>query len=224
MPSFSEVSLAEGSIGTGRTLLDGLLAYWKLDTTSWLDSSGNGNTLNNSGGVTLGTGKIGSGSASFVGSQFLYFNSFPALGTRDFSFSTWIKPIFGGGFTSIGSLRPADIASLNYFGFGNQNGNFYFYNAGFVSNNSGVLIEGIYQHIAVIKLSGFIQMYVNGSLISTDADSGNYISSNFNIGANGDGSISYIGDIDEYGAWNRALTGLEITSLYNAGAGKSYPF
>jgi hypothetical protein len=30
--------------------------------------------------------------------------------------------------------------------------------------------------------------------------------------------------IDELGIWNRALTGAEITALYNGGAGRSYPF
>ena len=32
------------------------------------------------------------------------------------------------------------------------------------------------------------------------------------------------GSIDEAGIWSRALSGTEITELYNAGAGITYPF
>jgi hypothetical protein len=210
-------------------IISGNFAYYKLDNNgsgevSLVDSTGNGNTLLNSNGVTLGTGKIGSGSATFSFENFLSLSSFPALGTGNFSFATWIRPVFAGGYTSIASNRPYDIASLDYFAFGNLGDSLYFYNEGFVSNNSGVLVEGVWQHLAVVKVAGMLNMYLNGNLISSDADAGNYISSTLYIGANGDGSIYYSGDIDEHGIWNRALTANQVLALYNAGAGLTYPF
>ena len=40
------------------TFPTGSIAYWKLDNSSWLDSTGNGYTLTNFGGITNGTGII----------------------------------------------------------------------------------------------------------------------------------------------------------------------
>jgi hypothetical protein len=35
---------------------------------------------------------------------------------------------------------------------------------------------------------------------------------------------SFNGSIDEVGIWSRALTSSEVTSLYNSGSGRQYPF
>jgi hypothetical protein len=38
------------------------------------------------------------------------------------------------------------------------------------------------------------------------------------------GSLYYDGKMDLIGVWTRAITGTEVTELYNAGAGLAYPF
>jgi hypothetical protein len=60
-------------------ITDNILAYWNFDNdgsggVSLADSTGNGNTLTNSGGVTLGTGII-AGDAVFDGASYLSFNT-----------------------------------------------------------------------------------------------------------------------------------------------------
>lgn len=46
----------------------------------------------------------------------------------------------------------------------------------------------------------------------------------FNLGALVTASSNMTGFLDEVGVWDRALTGSEITTLYNSGFGLAYPF
>lgn len=48
--------------------------------------------------------------------------------------------------------------------------------------------------------------------------------SSFKIGNASIGTYNFTGTIDEVGVWSRALTGSDVTSLYNSGSGKTYPF
>lgn len=70
-------------------------------------------------------------------------------------------------------------------------------------------------------------IYIDGSSSGTDA--------NTTANRGGTSSIPYIGSfdnstsfwsgaIDEVYVWNRALTGSEVTSLYNSGTGVQYPY
>ena len=75
-------------------LADNLLAYWKLDDdgsgdVSLVDSTGNGNTLTNVGGVTLGTGLI-NGDAVVSGGNYLS-DTIDLAGATDFTYSVWVK-------------------------------------------------------------------------------------------------------------------------------------
>ena len=72
-------------------LLTDILAYWKLDTTSWIDSTGNGNTLSDgSTGVTIGTGII-AGCAEFADGQYLS-DSQSINASGDWAMSFWLNP------------------------------------------------------------------------------------------------------------------------------------
>ena len=81
--------------------------------------------------------------------------------------------------------------------------------------NQWVFVTGIYD--------GFnMKIYHNGSLTSTSAKSGiiqyqNYLLTIARSMANSTSTYGYFkGNIDDIGIWNRALTQLEITDLYNA--------
>jgi hypothetical protein len=69
------------------SLLNGLIAFYKLGDTS--DSSGNGNTLTNEDGVAFVNGKIGS-AAEFNGSNWLYTNTTQNFGNQ-FTVSCWLN-------------------------------------------------------------------------------------------------------------------------------------
>jgi hypothetical protein len=220
--------------GALSSLLSGLLAYWDLNTTSWLDSSGNGITLTGHSGVTLGTGII-SGCALISSNGYLDNSSTNFnIGTANIAASAWIKPLSygtGGNEDFAGSVLDirgngsatewllifTDVGTLRVF----QNSISYETNATISLNT--------WTHIAISRSSGTTSFYINGSLDGTFADTANFQSQIFTFGGPVDipddaDYLHYDGNIDEVGVWNRALSGAEITSLYNAGAGRTYPF
>jgi hypothetical protein len=207
----------------------GLLAYWKLDTTGWIDSSGNGKTLTNNNGVTLGTGKI-NGDAVFDATSFNSLTANISIGSS-YTISAWIKiPAsgFAGGACAIGSSSnnnsPAIVTTYDvtyfFYGFnGDQDCN--------PATSAGPLDLDTWYHIAGTSDAGSStgKWYLNATLISEDLFSSLIGTDELQLGAYDARALpTFSGEIDEVGVWNRALTGAEITSLYNAGAGKTYPF
>lgn len=73
-------------------------------------------------------------------------------------------------------------------------------------------------------------VYVNGSAGTTASNAGtrsydNSVSDVFAVAAPYGLSDQFLdGKFDELGVWTRALSGAEITELYNAGAGLAYPY
>jgi len=213
------------------SLLNDLLAYWKLDTTSWSDSSGNGYTLTNNNGVSVGTGKI-SGDAVFDGTTGNYlYNSSVDLAGNYVSCCFWMK-----------FFTPENQFST-ILGKGNNSDNqltYFFYEGeiytglqtadGFNQLNSGLGFGDGNWHFYASTYNGIdLNFYVDGSIVNNVAQSGaiSPLSSYFGIGRfeyDGFDDIQLNCEIDECGVWNRGLTQAEITSLYNAGAGKTYPF
>jgi hypothetical protein len=212
--------LGSGTFGkTTSPLLTDLVAYWNLDTASWLDTSGNGYTLTNNNGVTNAAGIINNG-ALFNGEQYLKTTSFPTI-TGNFCISCWVK-------------STNTQAQQTFIESPTENAlNVYFINGGLsvddYLNVSDIFEVGSFDNntwynIVIVKDNGVVSAYSNGTfLASTEQD----INITNGIGIGGSSYLSdywTLGVVDEVGVWNRALTGAEITSLYNAGAGTTYPF
>jgi len=220
--------------GAPSSLLSGLLAYWNLNTTSWLDSSGNGNTLTGHGGVTLGTGII-SGCA-LISSSGGYLNNSSTnfdVGAADISVSVWIKPLSYGSQAfglagSVFDLRDLDLTNAWLLIFG-PSGNLIVWEGAPAYTSTAIISLNTWTHIVLSRNAGTTSFYINGSLNGTFSDAENFQSQLITVGGVYDfpgdpDTLQYDGNIDEFGFWNRALSGAEITSLYNAGAGKTYPF
>jgi len=227
---------ADAGTTQNASLLNSLLAYWNLDNDSWLDSSGNGNTLTAYNEVTVGTGLISdcaeifSANGSYLDKSSTNFN----IGTADASISIWINP------ASYGSGGYNDFAG-SVFDFRNNGGgkewllifndvgNLRIWQTPTSYETNAQIPLNTWTHIVVSRNAGTTSFYINGSLDGTFADTENFQSQIFTLGGPVDvpGDPEYLhydGRIDEVGVWNRALTGAEITSLYNSGAGKAYPF
>ena len=138
------------------------------------------------------------------------------LGTNDFSFSFWLK------------LDSLDASYFGVFGMSQsatgynaylaRNGKFAFYNAPTLSSNlSSALALNQWYHVAYVRNSGTLQVFVNGtggltpSVGSLTFDS----ASSFRIGDDNNPSLPPIdGLIDECALWkNHALTTSEISNL-----------
>jgi hypothetical protein len=234
----SEVSYLYNS-GDGRPypfnfLIFGLLSYWKLDTDSWVDSSGNEVALTSHGGVTLGTGIISdcaliSSSGGYLDNSSTNFN----VGTADISASVWIKPLSYGSEAfglagSVFDLRIAGATNAWLLAF-DPNGNLIVYESGVVYTSTTTIPLNTWTHIVLSRNSGTTSFYINGSLDGTFSDAEDFQSQLITVGSvydfQGDPDVlQYNGNIDEFGFWNRALSASEVTLLYNSGTGLTYPF
>jgi hypothetical protein len=193
-------------------LLNGLLAFYKLGDTS--DSSGNGNTLTNNGGVDFVNGKIGN-AAEFDESNYL---SVSLSGiTKNSSASVWINqssqnetPLVLGQ-TGIGNISIRDDGYIGAFlgDFG-------------VITSDVVADFGDWYHIVGIYDGVIFKLFVNGVLKATQSTS-RFLDNNL-LYIGGEGGGQFNGLIDAVGIWNRALSDAEITALYNAGHGIEHPF
>jgi hypothetical protein len=228
MPFFPQFSNLFVAPAVPISLLSGLLAYWKLDTISWIDSSGNGNTLLSVNDVSLVAGKIANCS-EFDGSNNFQVGSFYSA-NNSFSIAGW--------------FNASDLSQNDYSVFFGTvpllNFQLYLSRAGEISyalygstpigynTGSSVNTNEWHHYVAVGNSStSELKLYLDGSLIYTSNDSGSVNAvwqSGAAIGMEHDSVFNVYGKIDEVGIWNTNLTGSEVSYLYNAGAGRTYPF
>ena len=213
-----------GTTSQQRSLSQGLIAYWKLDEVdgSALDSVGIYNGAISYDISQNTTGKINN-AYIFNGSEGLL--SFPviSLGTT-FSISAWIKK---------------DGTGDNYgMCFGDFDGSqgLYIGNSGkfdyFYSGTSHVTVNNVFDdltwsHFVISVSSGTGEGYVNcnkvidlTSIPAFDFQCFGHYSPDSSDWFN----FVWKGALDEVGIWNRPLTINDISTLYNLGVGRSYPF
>jgi hypothetical protein len=197
--------------------------------TTITDQGSGGSNLTLTNGPTFSTDVPGGGGASFSNSHAVSFDgtddyisvgsvgdTYYDLGTNDFSFSFWLK---------FNSLPAAYIgvfgmsrSSTGYNVYLKSNGTLAFYNApSLYQNLSSALSTGQWYHIAFVRNSGSLTVYVDGtagtpaSVGSLNFDSGSSVS----IGDDVNASFPPIdGLIDEFALWkNHALTTSDISNL-----------
>lgn len=231
---------------SGSTLKTGLVSFWEMETTSWLDATASGNDLTGSGSPTTTTGLVGN-AASLVSasSQFLSRTSNAGLqtGGQDWSIMCWFK-----GMTFV------DLAEIlsKYAGFGNRefalsvhftSGNRF--QITIVTNSGGTtssLVADAYGNLSTGTWYFVVVRYTNSTntvTITVGDGAGTALATNslvvtnppiasstakFCVGANdnaaGNGFVN--GAVDQVGLWKKVLSAGEMTQLYNAGAGLAY--
>ena len=203
-------------------LSDDIVSYYKLDGTTGpvVDELGTNDGTNV--GATRGvTGKINK-SFDFDGS-----NDYIDLNNAS---------LFSGGNVSAGLWFYADTTSGDHTLLRKRDNEFlirvqsnlieFQVGAGNVVSSSSPVSTGQWYYVVGVVEDGDLKLYLNGVLnnsLSTSASVG--INSDFlRIGKNGEFSSFFDGKIDEVGIWNRSLISSEVSDLYNAGVGNSYPF
>jgi len=199
----------------------GAVAYWSLDNTSWLDSTGNGYTLTAFGGVTNGSGIINQ-SAVFDGTDRLGTTDVGVPSNSDFSVSVWMSQTVndGSGCHGLGALF-----ETNFFFQYQANG---YWQAGnpfagqMIQDSTPIPLDGSWRHYVYVYKNGIgSYLYTNGTLVGT-AGTSSMGGSVFSIGGGEYNQYYFKGKMDEVGIWNRALTPTEVSSLYNKGHGFAY--
>ena len=216
------------------------------------DSHTGNNDLTDNNGTPSATGKISNG-ASFTTANSEYLNDGNVFDNPgSFTFSVWVKvtgtSVNQGVFNKIGAAGSAQGLSgiVLSTGDGDYPGSFQMHiqtdGDQYKQRSSGTtrVDDGAFHFIVVdwdgtdtSNTSDGMHIYIDNSVdLGVDHGSSFQIDSltnalNFELGRNGQGgTIRYFGGIvDEFGMWfNRVLTADERTTLWNNGAGLTYPF
>lgn len=220
-------------------LTDNIVAYWKLDESSGnaADATGNGNTGVNT-SVGFAAGQINNGAVFNAASDNLNVGRLSAIENI-------------GAVTTAGWYKQTTLDTLQVYyskgGIGNpQSFDLFSYTDGnlYVEINSGsnrakidysaYMSADTWTHIAVVfdgsgaTNADKLKIYFNGTqqTLTYEGTIGTVTTTStgdLTFGAYS-GVNGLVGMEDEIGVWSRALTGTEISTLYNSGAGLQYPF
>jgi hypothetical protein len=203
-------------------VLDGLVAWWKMDEASWngtagevVDSSGSNNGVS-VGGADTALGLINR-AGNFGGSSYLNMGN-TTTETNNFTISFWIKK---GSFT--------DKVCLSHGAFGNsgwyiQDVNlpnaikFHIrYSSGDAefSSDANIMIVNQWNFVCISYSTPSTVLYVNNigkSFVTSEGPTAT--AKNFNIGRYTDGGFNITGLIDDVRIYNRALSSNEVNTIY----------
>lgn len=219
------------------------MAYWKLEEASGtrVDSSGAGINLAPTAAPGNSAGKIGNAlSTVAASSQYVGLTNNAALkwGGGDFSSCFWVK------YTTIPAFPPtiSTWASVdNGTGFqltlaGARGGNDIIFSVGnaiasavSTAIKAGIPSTGVWYHVVGLYTNSTkkASIYVNG-VAGTDGGAlpSDPTTANVDFALGGSLGVGGFTDglTDEVGKWSRKLTTTEIATLYNGGAGVTWPF
>jgi len=222
-----------------RTLIHGLLAHWNLNETSGprRDSHGSYDLIEN-GSVGYASGNLGN-AASFDGvASYLSAPSFSYESGSSLSVSSWFNVRSHNAYSGIvtmwgpwigdaqgpfmlgliGGAIEVDFTDVSLSGEGSAH----------ITDLPHTISVGSWYHLIFSwdETSKTAKIYLNGALVSTFVSEHSLKSgtnSMLQIGASESASTGILdGLVDSVSIWNRALTDIEVTSLFNSGAGLDY--
>jgi hypothetical protein len=228
MPA-AQGSAASFGVGGEKWMSEGLVGYWKMDETSWngtvgevKDASGNGLDGKAFNAMTTGSGKFGNGGISDGIDDYIEIADNAVLDPANaVTVSMWFRPdqtlanwqgVLGKGGGS--SFEKG-------YEFANDNGNFGFFVNGDTHIASTTMpASGELAHWVGTYDGKQIKLYKNGKLITTTDYVGTIVDTTlpFRIARPGeDGGNDYFtqGMYDEVRVYNRALSSLEVSQLYD---------
>lgn len=177
-------------------------------------------------GATQVAGKVGDHAYEFDGTDTITFGQNLLYTTEDFTFSLWVKPaaaqpnnwcsIFSAHKTGPGTgyyLIQNGSNNNEYTFVGNPNGSYHPW------NSSINLTPDVWSHVVITRVGTNIKMYVNGILTYDDpndcAATIEYGTGNPLLTLGGyDGNGAWVGSIDYFVSWSRALSYDEVRDLY----------
>jgi hypothetical protein len=217
--SVKGVSTSIGASSANQNLSNGLVGFWKMDESSWngttgevVDSSGNANNGTEANGANTTTEKFGNG-GTFDGSNDYVSvpNSSNLQITGSITISAWIKA------NSV-SGRQVLLEKYGSYGIKLESGQLVGYRWGGSENHASSTLSTGTWYFVTMTFDGLIhKTYVNGTLVNSESDSGSIPSTTnvVGIGASATSGNYFNGLIDEARVYNRALSPVEVSQLYN---------
>jgi alpha-tubulin suppressor-like RCC1 family protein len=211
----------------------GLVSWWRAETNAMDQAGTNNGTIH--GGVTIGSGRVGQSFVLDGTSGYVEVPSSPGLKLAgSFTVEGWVNYTYlNSPYGSVIFVKGQDIEEFADIALSitigaklrphvNVPGGWSYFDC------NTLLTNGVWYHVAMVYDGTSLRGYVNGALDGTLPVSGPVQTTDYpvRIGAyapiNGNPSKDFFpGKIDELSVYNRALTGVEIQTIYNAGtAGK----
>ncbi len=191
-------------------ITDNLLWFLDLDDDA-ADDSVNGISTTNTGGVTFGG--TGNG-ASFNGSSQALVLVPTVNSTTTFTWAAWIKP---SSVTGYGALFAANSATQVLYLHG---GKLDYYNGSTEQQSGGAVTINVWSHVAVVVSGGNLTFYINGSSDGTGTSIPTMLIKT--IGWDDFPGEYFPGQMRCMGMWSTAISGADITTLYNAGTALTF--
>jgi Concanavalin A-like lectin/glucanases superfamily len=228
--------------GTTSTLLNGLLAYWQLESDS-TDSVGSADGTDT--GITYAAAKVGSGATGFNGSsdKIVLSTTTSLKPTGGLSISAWVKlgavnienRILTVGYENYPTAMSGYAFGINAsnraeIGIANNTGYAIGTHVGSLSNSSSVAVS-TWTHVVGTWDGSTMKIYFNSGTPASGAWAGGLVYDATVRGGLGyqqvrvfgvDQDRWFNGDLDEVGLWDRAITADEVSYLYNGGSGRAY--
>ena len=214
-------------------LIDNISAYYKFDdnaaTTNVIDAHGSadGTASTNTSNLYDASGKINS-AFHFNGTNENLTIPMP-VSSGEVTFGAWVKLDALGTFRSVMQQQGSGLWPDFKIYIRSDNVPYADYGDGTawhpIYANGAMSVDTWYHLMATIDGTNF-KFYVNGSL-QTDTDTGGDLvvsGTTLLIGSHNIPGAWIDGLIDEPCFWNRALSSIEISQLYNSGDGLAYPF
>jgi len=229
---------------------DNLVSWWKMDETSGSRADAHGsNTLTDNNTVGNGTGKqSNAGDFESGSSEYLSITDASQTGldiTGNLSISAWVRfeSLPGSGnamgiLTKIGATAALRAYNFCYDNSWHSGANrlvlqtWANYSQGTIGYVSWTPSLATWYHVVVVHTSsgsGTHTFYIDGVAQTTtytlqDVGSIQNTTASAFIGADQDSGVGryFDGLIDEVAIWGRALSGSEVTTLYNGGSGVTY--
>ena len=213
-------------------LLTGLVSWWELDEVSGVryDSHGSNDlTDNNTVGSVINAGDAMDGAAaSFVAAnvESVSIATPPDLGAvdHDYTISGWFKVAGVSGEQAVVSSYHTAIQYLVYL----SGDDLIHAHRGGGPTIANAISADVWNHFVADydAATGEARLSLNGSVpVAAAVSDMESAPGPFCIGAYADKNAGpFTGQVDEVAIWSRVLTADERTELWNAGAGKFYPF
>ncbi len=202
-----------------------LIGSWSMDETSGstvADTSGN-SRHGTATGTMIVNGRFNNARSFNGNGDYVHFGSNPITGTSPFTLEAWINTTTVNKYSGAVSIGVSASGQSAYIGTvaSAQVGTSYSIGGGFYGRNygSGITTTGTWAHVVMTfsgGSSGTVQIYVNGEIKVTDTYTPNLGSTYIRVGRIcSDTLYDFNGVVDEVRIYNKALTAVEISDLYN---------
>ena len=210
--------------------LNDAITYLSFDNGSGdaTDSSGNGRTFTNTNTVTYVTGKVGAFATNYVraSNQNMQRSNLAVYNPSSGTINCWIKPSSDTGanvYTIWSSSTGVGTAGIEFRLNNNMVLDMYFGADAFEVTGATALSPGTWYMATVTWNTSRKEIFLNATSDGANETDQTLVGGSLTvyIGSRGGSAEALDADLDEFGFWDRVLSGAEITELYNGGAGKN---